>query len=629
MRESVAAARTAPSVAVAAAGGGFSAAESITPAALPKRWRAAPSASDGDTLARAASLPLLIGGLLHARGIRTAEEAELFLSPHFDAIENPYRMAGMQAAVERIQRAILKKEIILIYGDYDVDGTIAVVLLKTAIETLGGVCRFHVPHRLRDGYGMQAAQLFKAVAEGVQLVISVDNGIRAFAAAEEAKRLGLDLIVTDHHLPDAAAGIPTALAVLNPNQPGCGYPSKHLCGAGVAFKLAQALLEASDRERARRKLLPSFLKLLAIATVADSVPLLGENRTFVALGLEQLAYPVQPGLRALMELAEIQPHPHRLNARDIGFRLAPRLNAAGRMDVASDVVDLFTTRDPVHARSLAEKLHRLNTDRRNTEQAALGEIERRLREDASHAKTRCLVLDGEGWHRGVIGILASRVVDRTGKPALVLTHEDGEAYGSGRSLAGFHLLDAISTCSDLFTRFGGHAHAVGFSLPSARVPELRARMEAHSAEYFPDRGDGPELLYEAELPLDLLTPTLTGWLERFAPYGMENSEPLFLARGVRVRAVPRMMKERHIRLCLSQGDRTSSCTAVGWNLAEQCDALAVEENSRLDILYKLRENEGRYGGGRELEIIDFRPAICDEENLTPPSRSFASQSPGR
>src|SRR6185437_16434797 len=248
------------------------------------------------------------------------------------------------------------------------------------------------------------------------------------------------------------------------------------------------------------------------ATVADAVPLLGENRVFAALGIEQLSRPVQPGLRALMELAEIQPYPHRLTARDIGFRLAPRLNAAGRMDVASDVVDLFTTRDPVQARSLAEKLHRLNTDRRNTEQDALKEIEQRLQEDESFIAARCLVLDGVAWHRGVIGILASRVVDRTGKPALVITQENGEAYGSGRSIAGFHLLDAITACSDLFTRFGGHAHAVGFSLPSDKVPELRARLEAYAAEHIPEEGLAPAFLCDAELPLDRLTPALESWL---------------------------------------------------------------------------------------------------------------------
>lgn len=561
---------------------------------------------EAEALARAASLPLTVAALLHARGVSTAQEAEAFLSPRFDALHDPYAMLGMRAAVERIQRAIADKETILIYGDYDVDGTLAVVLLKTAIETLGGVCTFHVPHRLRDGYGMQAAQLSLAAAEGARLVISVDNGIRAFEAAEQAQRLKLDLIVTDHHLVDTARGVPWALAVLNPNQPDCGYPCKHLCGAGVAFKLAQAMLEAEDRERARTRLLPSFLKLLAIATVADAVPLLGENRVFAALGIEQLARPVHPGLRALMELAEIQPPPHRLNARDIGFRLAPRLNAAGRMDVAGDVVELFTTRDAAHARTLAEKLHRLNTERRNTEQAALAEIERRLENDATCAEAAFQVLDGEGWHRGVIGILASRVVDRTGKPALVLTHEDGEAYGSGRSVAGFHLLDAIASCSELFTRFGGHAHAVGFSLPSARVPELRERMAMYAAEHFLNANAESELVCDAELPLNELTPALQTWLRQFAPYGMENAEPVFLARRVRVVGAPRIMKERHIRLRLSQGEGKAGWPAVGWNLSEALARNAVAENSRIDVVYKLRENQGSQSA--ELEILDLRGA---------------------
>jgi len=590
--------------------GGSTPAATIEPAPLPaaapgrpKRWTVTAISPDTEALAGAASVPPVVAALLQARGVRTAIEAELFLSPRFDALHDPYAMLGMQVAVERIQRAIAERETILIYGDYDVDGTVAVVLLKTAIEILGGVCRFHVPHRLRDGYGMQAAPLSQAVLDGVKLVVSVDNGIRAFAAAEEAARLGLDLIVTDHHLPDAS-GIPAAVAVLNPNQRDCSYPCKHLCGAGVAFKLAQALLESRDRERARTKLLPSFLKLLAIATVADAVPLLEENRIFVALGIEQLAKPVQPGLRALMELAEIDSR--RLSARDIAFRLAPRLNAAGRMDVAGDVVDLFTTRDPGHARLLAEKLHRLNMERRATEQAALNQIEQRLQTEPSYADARCLVLDGEGWHRGVIGILASRIVDRTGKPALVVTHEEGVAYGSGRSIARFHLLDAITTCGDLFTRYGGHAHAVGFSLPSARVPEFRARMEAHAAACLSADDLTGEVVCAAELPIDKLTPALTGWLRRFAPYGMDNPEPVFLARRVQVMEAPRIMKDRHIRLRLSQGE--AHCPAVGWNLAGTVAAFGVGANSLIDVAYKLREGDSRYGSGLEVEIVDLRPA---------------------
>ncbi len=574
-----------------------------------QHWKVGASNPAAEALARAASLPLVIAELLCARGARTAQEAEAFLSPHLDHLLNPYAMLGMTTAVARAQKAIAQQQPVLIYGDYDVDGTIAVVLLKTAIETLGGICRFHVPHRMRDGYGMQAEYMAQAAADGARLVISVDNGIRAFAAASEAQRLGLDLIVTDHHLADATLGIPAAIAVLNPNQPGCAYPCKHLCGAGVAFKLAQALLEANDRERARAKLLPSFLKLLALATIADSVPLLGENRTVTALGIEQLANPVHPGLRALLELAEIDPS-RRLNARDIAFRIAPRLNAAGRMDVASDVVDLFTTRDPAYARAVAEKLHRLNTERRKIELQALDEIEQRLRDDASLADSALLVLDGEGWHRGVIGILASRVVDRVGKPALVLTHEEGEAYGSGRSIPSFHLLGALATCNDLFTRYGGHAHAVGFSLPSARVPELRQRLAAYAAERMTPDAFASELVCELELPLDRLTPALATWLARLAPHGMDNPEPIFLARHVRISVAPRIMKERHVRLRLAQGPTGAQHTALGWNWAERLAAMELGENSLVDVAYKLRGPDNFRGNSRELEIeiLGLRPA---------------------
>ncbi len=568
----------------------------------------APDAA-AETLARTALLPRVMAELLAARGVYTPEQAEVFLSPSLDDLHDPYAMLGMDAAVRRIQQAIVQRQSILIYGDYDVDGTLAVVLLKTAIEALGGQCRFHVPHRLRDGYGMQAAALTQAATDGVQLVISVDNGIRDFAAAQTALQLGIDLIVTDHHLPDPALGIPPALVVLNPNQPGCAYPCKFLCGAGVAFKLAQALLEAQDRERARTKLLPSFLKLLALATVADAVPLLGENRTVTALGVQQLANPVHPGLCALLELAEIDTS-RPLNARDIAFRIAPRLNAAGRMEVASDVVDLFTTLDPARARALAEKLHRLNTERRNTEQLALLEIEQRLLDDASLSKASLLLLDGEGWHRGVIGILASRVVDRIGKPALVLTHEQGEAYGSGRSIPTFHLLEAISTCRDLFTRFGGHAHAVGFTLPSDRVPELRARLEAYAVAQKITTNQPSEVFCEMELPLDQLTPTLATWIERLAPFGMENPEPIFLARRVRISAPPRVMKEVHLRLRLAQGVKGQEYTALAWNWAERLAALSLEEDSLIDIAYKLRPASSFRGTRQELEIeiLGLRPA---------------------
>ncbi len=478
------------------------------------------------------------------------------------------------------------------------------MLLKTAIERLGGVTRFHIPHRLREGYGMQREILETAASEGVRLVISVDTGIRAFAAAEAAAELGLDLIVTDHHLPETELGVPRALAVLNPNQPGCSYGCRHLCGAGVAFKLSQALLEAWDRERTRAKILPSFLKMLAIATIADAVPLLGENRLFVALGLAELRRPVGLGLRALMREAQIDTARRPLNTVDVAFRLAPRINAAGRMDVATEVIELFTTRDGNRASDLAAKLERLNQERRAAEAAMLAEVTARL-DDTCFRDSRCIVMDGDNWHRGVIGILASRIVDQTGKPAIVVTRENGEAYGSGRSIASFHLLEAIESCHELFTRFGGHAHAVGFSLPSDRVEELRNRLCAYALDHLREEDLGNPLECHAELPLDGITPTLYTWLRRLEPFGMENEEPIFIARNVRIAAPPLFMKEKHVRLRVVLGVTFS---AVGWNLANRVRDLGLGPESVIHLAYRLRENDHPEFGGLELEIAGLEPA---------------------
>ncbi len=344
-----------------------------------------------------------------------------------------------------------------------------------------------------------------AYAEGVRLVITVDTGMRAFAEAETARSLGLDLIITDHHLPDAHESVPHALAILNPNQRGCPYPEKSLCGAAIALKLAQAVLERRDPARTREKTLPSFLKMAAIATIADAVPLRGENRVIAALGLRELRKPVGAGLRALFAVAALEPAAKQLTGFDVAFRVAPRINAAGRMDVASDVIELFTTRDSIRAQELAAKLERLNRERRDTEAFALTSIESRLATDTALAAEKLLVVDGDGWHRGVIGILASRVVERTAKPAIVVSVEDGVAHGSGRSVDGFQLLNAIESCADLFTRFGGHAFAVGFALPSATLPELKRRLSLYAEDCLAAREPERLLHIHAELPLDRIT----------------------------------------------------------------------------------------------------------------------------
>lgn len=584
-----------------------------------------------ERLVDATGCPLAIAELLFARGIADAAAAQRFFHPSLDDLIDPMLMLSMPVAVARIQRAVRDGEPILIYGDYDVDGTTATVLLKTAIERIAtkerpAVVTYHVPHRIREGYGMQTGVLGQAAAAGVRLVISVDTGIRAFVAAAEAKALGMDLIVTDHHLPDDGEGVPEAVAVLNPAQKGCPYPFKSLCGAGVAFKLAHAILAAAaetdaERDKLKRGLVPSFLKLVAIATIADSVPLEGENRVIAALGLRELRNPIQPGLRALMQVAEI-PAKRVPTATEVGFRLAPRINAAGRMDIASDVVELFLTRDTVRATELAEKLNRLNDDRRATEARALEAIEAQLetmRGADGEFLAECIVLDDADWHRGVLGILASRVVDRTGRPALVLTHEDGQAHGSGRSIAGFHLLDALTAIhaasgdiGGIFTRFGGHAHAVGFSLPLERVEALRDRMRRHGASLLTGPMLMPDLECDAEVSLSDLTQDFFDWLMRCAPFGVGNREPVFMTRGVTLTADVRLIKEKHVCLQLRREGETARFTALGWsrsmNWPERCEELALRQGSRIDIAYRLKAKTNPQFPGLELEMVDLRAA---------------------
>ena len=578
---------------------------------LRQRWTISePHPEAASALAKAARLPQVLAELLVARGVTQPAEAYAFLNPEPAHLHDPYLMLGMKEAVARLERSIALRELVLLYGDYDVDGTTAVVLLKTAIEMLGGVARFHVPHRLLEGYGLQSSVLEAAHAEGVRLVITVDTGMRAFAEAETARRLGLDLIITDHHLAEAGDAVPHALAVLNPNQAGCPYPEKSLCGAAIAMKLAQAVLERRDAVRTREKTLPSFLKMTAIATIADAVPLSGENRVIASVGLRELRKPVGAGLRALFAAAALDPAAKQLTGFDVAFRLAPRINAAGRMDVASEVIELFSTRDPARAAELAAKLERLNRERRDTEATALIAIEARLQTDAELAADRLLVVDGEGWHRGVIGILASRVVERTAKPAIVVSIEDGVAHGSGRSVDGFQLLNAIESCADLFTRFGGHAFAVGFALPADALPELKRRLRLYANEHLAAREPERLLRIHAELPLDRITPVLVGWLRKLEPLGHGNPEPIFVARKARLLAPPRIMKDRHVRLELAQepvlSGSSSAIRAIGWDLAARAAEISLGKGSLIDLAYRIRENDHPEFGGLEVEIAGMR-----------------------
>jgi len=568
-------------------------------------------------LAAELRLPEVVAALLVSRGIASLEEAHRFLHPSLDQLHSPMQMLGMLAAVERLERAIAQQEPILIYGDYDVDGTLATVILKTAVELLGGRCDFHVPHRLLEGYGMRDEVIERAAADGIRLIISVDTGIRAFAAAETAERAGVDLIVTDHHLV-AGEGIPRALAVLNPAQADCGYPCKYLCGAGVAFKLAQALLERAGRAR----LVPSFLKMVAIATVADSVPLVGENRAIVALGLKGLERVVNPGLQALLQVCELG-DPRSTGGRapgatEVAFRIAPRINAAGRMDVARDVVELFTVKDPARARELAGRLNQLNAARQQEEKRISEAMLRQVEESAELRSALCMVVEGEGWHRGVIGICASRLAESYGRPAVVIARDGEEAHGSGRSIPGFHLLKALETAPELFLRFGGHAHAVGFAMRAELVGELRQRLNDHARGKLGAQQLQPLLEYDAELGLDQVTPKLWEALSSMQPFGAGNPEPVFLARGVRTMGETRVMREKHLKLKLRRygnGEDKVPATmargldALGWRMAHRLETEPLAGGEAVDVLFRIEQNtHPDFGGGLQLVLADFRRA---------------------
>jgi len=570
---------------------------------------------------KSADASTTLARLLLLRGIETAESAAQFLSPSLSQLHSPYLMTGMKAAVDRLDAAIECKDGILVYGDYDVDGTTAVVILKTAIELCGGTADFHVPHRIREGYDLRGDVIERAAVAGIRLVISVDAGTRAFAAAESARRAGVDLIITDHHLP-GPEGLPHAFAVVNPNQPGCDYPCKSLCGAGIAFKVAQALMERRLPHRDQATLLLSFMKIAAIATIADSVPLVGENRVIASLGLNALRKAVNPGLKALLEVAELGGK--GLSSSEVAFRIAPRINAAGRMDVAADVIELFSTKDPTQAHQIAARLDKLNSDRQEEEKRILLSIEQRLVDEAGLRDSYCLVIDGDGWHRGVIGITATRIVERYGRPTLIVSRDGEDAHGSGRSIPAFHLLNALESCAPLFSRFGGHAYAVGFSLRSCNVAELRSQLDRYARTQLSLADFEPTLNVDAELPLDAITPDLFETIRKLEPFGAGNPAPAFCAIA-RLSAPVKAIGEKHVRMKLAPGlingaangwRRALVHNAVGWRLAERVAEAKLLAGDMLDVAFTLDQNEHAEFGGIELSLRDFKTRAAGSSNVS-------------
>jgi single-stranded-DNA-specific exonuclease len=556
-------------------------------------------------LAAALGISLPAARVLCARGLRDAPAARRFLAPSAADLHDPFMLAGMEAAAARLLRAIQQKEPILLYGDYDVDGTSALVVLKKVLDLAGGIATCFVPHRIRDGYGMKNQAVDDAAARGVKLIVSVDTGIRANQVVKHAAALGIDVIVTDHHLPEAE--LPPALAVLNPNRRDCTYPEKHLCGAGVALKLAEALMSTLGWERPRReRLVDSLLKLVAIATVADVVPLTGENRVIVKRGLDGLDRVTNLGLRALLDVAGIEAGTTP-SARQVAFQIAPRINAAGRMASASDILDLFTTTDPARARAIAAQLDDLNKDRRETEDGIRQAILEQCLAQPVTDGDAALVFAGEGWHRGVVGIVASRVVERFHRPAFVLGLDDGVAYGSGRSIRAFHLLDALEAMPELFTKFGGHRQAAGVTLEASRVEEFRERFRAYAGARLTVADFQAEIEIDAEIGFEEITDQTVAELLNLAPFGFGNPAPTLVARGVEVAAAPEIKNDKHLFLRLKSQGRT--LRAKAWNFAERAGEFAPD--ARIDVALQFEDDA--YSAARgyapwQTIVRDVRPA---------------------
>ncbi|MDT7603107.1 MAG: single-stranded-DNA-specific exonuclease [Acidobacteriota bacterium] len=565
----------------------------------PKQWRVRDyDRTRARQLSNALGLSPTVAGLLVARGVEDADAARRLLEPSYDQLHDPSLMLGMADAVARVLSAVDAGERILIYGDYDVDGTTGTVVLRRALELLGANTSYHVPHRFTEGYGIRQDVLERAHAEGVKLVISVDCGIRAHEPLEWAKANGLDVIVTDHHLPDADEGAPPAFAVLNANQRGCEYPDKHLAGVGVAFKLAHALL----RERGKENLVKGFLKVVAIGTVADVAPLVGENRSIVSLGLADLPNATNPGLRALMEVAGMNGG-RALSASDLGFRIGPRINAAGRMDAARAVVELFEATDEREARRLAAHLDERNRERqvvqREITERAIAELE--LNGECGAVA----VVAGAGWHRGVIGLAASKIAERLSRPAVVISlDEDGLGHGSARSAGDYHLLDGLTACADLFESFGGHAQAAGLTIRRERVDELRRRLSEHASALIPETGCDPVVEIDVELPSSALTLALAEDLKRLEPFGARWERPVFASRDFRLSREPQVLKGRHFKFHLAGADSRTH-EALWWGAAET-ETATPRVGESIELAYTVETNTWRDETRLQLIVKDMK-----------------------
>jgi len=552
-------------------------------------------------LARATGVEPAIARLLVLRGITDADAAGRFLQPSLDHLHDPMRLAGMAAAVERLLKAVAARERIAVHGDYDVDGITATVILRRTLELLGGDVVHFVPDRMRDGYGLNSPAIERLHAEGAAVIVSVDCGIRGAEAARRARELGVDLIITDHHEPGDE--LPPALAVVNPKRADCTYPDKNLAGVGVALKLVQALTQRAGRGT----WLPAFVKIAAIGTLADVVPLVGENRVIARLGLEALSRgPHKAGLRALIESAGLAGK--TIDGYHVSYMLAPRVNAAGRMSSPDIALRLLLAADDgmiEEARALAGQLNAENERRQQEERAILAEARKAVDGDPGIGARAALVVAGEGWHRGVIGIVASRLVDAYHRPAIVLSIEGDTAHGSCRSIPGFDILEALTACAAHLDQFGGHRAAAGLTVARARMRAFRDAITAWADDHLGPDDLRPRLRIDGQLGFRQITPRLYDGLAQLAPFGIGNPRPTFWTPAARLADGPRRMKERHLSMSLLHDG--VALRGVFWRAAERAGEIEAGREA-LDVAYSIERNAFNGSTSLEVSLADIRAA---------------------
>ena len=554
-----------------------------------------------EIISRELSIDPVVARLLVQRGITHPAAAECFLSPNLEQLHDPFQLTDLHAGVDRLLEAVAQRESIVVHGDYDVDGITSTVMLRRALSLLGANVSHYIPERLRDGYGLQPEAINRLHANGANVVVTVDCGIRSRKAAERAKELGIDLIVTDHHEPGSK--LPPAFAVINPRRNDCNYPEKHLAGVGVTFKLVQGLCIRAKRT----KWIPNFLKLAAIGTLADVVPLRGENRVISKLGLDRLSTGGHtPGLKALLAVSGVANQ--RLGGEDIAFRVAPRINAAGRMsspDIATQLLLATDDSSESEARELADRLNAENTKRRNAEATVVAEADRIFERDPTIVEKSGLVVWAEGWHRGVIGIVASKLVDRFGRPTIVLSINGNKAHGSGRSIPNFNLLAALEHCSDLLIQFGGHHQAAGLVVNTGRLAEFRRRFVEYVEQALEPQDLVPSLAVDGRLSLTSINDQLLRDLRLMEPFGSGNRRPIFFAAPVEVVDGPHMVQKQHLRMTVRQG--RARFRAIAWRAATR--ASVFTDNQRgLNIAYSLAENTYRGIASVQLTVADVSEA---------------------